>query len=78
MKEKPTINPNDLMLVSRTQYNNLKQANEEMTFIISKYSQQHELDQHTIDNLKLELEKYKKFFKNFQNLLDDTKNIWYN
>ena len=71
MTQTPTINPNDLLLVSRTQYNELKQANEEMTFIISKYSQQHELDQDTIDNLKLELEKYKKFFKNFQNLLDN-------
>ena len=73
---KITTNPNDLMLVSRNHYNDLKQANEEMTFIISKYSQQHELDQHTIDNLNLELEKYKKFFKNFQNLIDNTKNVW--
>lgn len=71
MKQTSTIYPNDLMVVSRTHYNDLKQANEEMTFIISKYSQQHELDQDTIDNLKLELEKYKKFFKNFQNLLDN-------
>lgn len=71
MKHTPTINPNDLMLVSRTHYNDLKQANEEMTFIISKYSQQHELDQDTINDLLLELEKYKKFFKNFQNLLDN-------
>ena len=71
MKQTPTINPNDLMLVSRTHYNDLQQANEEMTFIISKYSQQHELDQDTINDLLLELEKYKKFFKNFQKLLDN-------
>ena len=70
MKQKPTINPNDLMLVSRTNYNDLKQANEEMTFIISKYSQQHELDQNTINDLLFELEKYKTFFENFKNLLD--------
>lgn len=70
MKHKHIINPNNLMLVSKSQYNNLKQANKEMTFIISKYSEQHELDQDTINNLLLELEKYKKFFKNFQKLLD--------
>lgn len=70
MKQKPIFNPNDLMLVSRTHYNDLKQANEEMTFIISKYSQQHELDQNTINDLLFELEKYKTFFENFKNLLD--------
>lgn len=42
MKQKPTINPNDLMLVSRTHYN----------------------------DLLIELDNYKKFFKNFQKLLD--------
>ena len=70
MKQKPIFNPNDLMLVSRTNYNDLKQANEEMTFIISKYSQQHELDQNTINDLLFELQKYKTFFENFKNLLD--------
>lgn len=70
MKQTPTINSNDLMLVSRTHYNDLQQANEEMTFIISKYSQQHELDQNTINDLLFELEKYKTFFENFKNLLD--------
>ena len=69
MKQRPIINPNDLMLVSKEHYNNLKQANEEMSFIISKYSQQHETDNNTINKLVLELEEYKKFFKLFQKFM---------
>lgn len=62
MKQRPIINPNDLMLVSKTHYNNLIQELNELKERIKQDNQE-------IVKYQCELNDYHHFFKLFQKFM---------
>lgn len=62
MKQRPIINPNDLMLVSKTHYNNLIQELNELKERIKQDIQE-------IVQYQCELNDYHHFFKLFQKFM---------
>lgn len=62
MKQRPIINPNDLMLVSKTHYNNLIQELNELKERIKQDNQE-------IVQYQCELNDYHHFFKLFQKFM---------
>jgi hypothetical protein len=62
MKQRPIINPNDLMLVSKTHYNNLIQELNELKERIKQDNQE-------IVQYQCELNDYHHFFKLYQKFM---------
>jgi hypothetical protein len=62
MKHTPTINPNDLMLISRTHYNELLQE-------INELKERIKQDNQEIVKCQCELNDYHNFFKLYQKFM---------
>ena len=62
MKRKPTINPNDLMLISKSYYNELLQEIEHLRTLLHQNNQE-------IVKYQCELNDYHNFFKLYQKFM---------
>ena len=71
------MNPHDLMVVSKSEYNRLKELVNKGYIYAQEKDNQIEYLQDELNQTQAELTKYKTFFKNFKNLVDNHQNLWY-
>ena len=67
---KTIINPHDLMVVSKSEYNRLKELVDQGYIYAQEKDNQIEYLQDELNQTRAELNQYKNFFKNMQKLLD--------